>query len=412
VQVLVTLDPANYPLGLKDVVTSGDLPVVWTNKKYKMVYMNMGHGDRIFTSPTQNKLIENATLWLASKPSPTDSSAAAGLRVSPQAVEVNPKTNKVYAVNRGSGTVTVIDGSRGVVTPVRVGRAPGAIAVNPVTNKIYVGNEGSGTVSVIDGATDRVTATVKVGDLPYVVAANPISNKVYVSKTFSNSMTVIDGTTNATSMKEGMQADALAVMPADGRMFLVNYESKVLTAIDGTSENTSLITVVPHSWGIGLNPATNKIYLGTTGGSNVAVIYGATYAVSWVHTGKIPCAFAADPRLNRVYVANYASNDVTVLDGTSNSVIATIKVGEHPRAIAVNPSTHTVFVANAHGNSVTVINGTNNIELATVGVGIGPYAIAVDSAADKAYVVGLTDTLFLIDGKTLRTAAVAAPTEP
>ena len=111
-------------------------------------------------------------------------------------------------------------------------------------------------------------------------------------------------------------------------------------------------------------------------------------------------------------MANYASNDVTVLDGTSNSVIATIKVGEHPRAIAVNPSTHTVFVANTHGNSVTVINGTNNTELATVGVGIGPYAIAVDSAADKAYVVGLTDTLFLIDGKTLRTAAVAAPTEP
>jgi YVTN family beta-propeller protein len=412
VQVLVTLDPANYPLGLKDVVTSGDLPVVWTNKKYKMVYMNMGHGDRIFTSPTQDKLIENATLWLASKPSPADSSAAAGLRVSPQAVEVNPKTNKVYAVNRGADTVTVID-SRGLVTPVRVGTAPGAIAVNPVMNKVYVGNEGSGTVSVIDGATDRVTATVKVGDLPYVVAANPISNKVYVSKTFSNSMTVIDGTTNATSMKEGIEADAMAVMPGNGWMFLVNYESNVLTAIDGTSENTSAIAVVPHSWGIGVNPATNKIYLGTTGGSNVAVISGAAaYAVRWVHTGKIPCAFAADPRLNRVYVANYASNDVTVLDGTSNSVLATIKAGEHPRAIAVNPSTHMVFVANAHGNSVTVIDGTNNIELATVSVGSGPYAIAVDSAADKAYVVGLTDTLTVIDGKTLRTAAVAAPTEP
>jgi len=412
VQVLVTLDPANYPLGLKDVVTSGDLPVVWTNKKYKMVYMNMGHGDRIFTSPTQNKLIENATLWLASKPSPAGSSAAAGLRVSPQAVEVNPKTNKVYAVNRGAGTITVIDGSRGVVTPVRVGTAPGAIAVNPVTNKIYVGNEGSGTVSVIDGATDRVTATVNVGDLPYVVAANPVSNKVYVSKTFSNSMTVIDGTTNATSIKEGIEADAMAVMPGNGRMFLVNYESNVLTAIDGTNENTSAIAVVPHSWGIGVNPATNKIYLGTTGGSSVAVIHGAAAdAVSWVHTGKIPCAFAADPRLNRVYVANYASNDLTVLDGTSNSVMATIKAGEHPRAIAVNPSTHTVFVANAHGNSVTVIDGTSNTELATVSVGSGPYAIAVDSAADKAYVVGLTDTLTVIDGKTLRAAAVAAPTD-
>jgi type 1 glutamine amidotransferase len=64
VKVLLTLDPANYPLGLKDTLTAGDLPVVWTNTRYRMLYMNMGHGDKIFTSPTQNQLFENAILWL------------------------------------------------------------------------------------------------------------------------------------------------------------------------------------------------------------------------------------------------------------------------------------------------------------------------------------------------------------
>ena len=44
VHVLVTLDPSNYPLGFKDVLLSGDLPVVWTNTRYKMIYLNMGHG--------------------------------------------------------------------------------------------------------------------------------------------------------------------------------------------------------------------------------------------------------------------------------------------------------------------------------------------------------------------------------
>ncbi|MGB0125705.1 MAG: ThuA domain-containing protein, partial [Silvibacterium sp.] len=42
IKVLLTLSPANYPLGLKDTLTAGDIPVVWTNTKYKMVYMNMG----------------------------------------------------------------------------------------------------------------------------------------------------------------------------------------------------------------------------------------------------------------------------------------------------------------------------------------------------------------------------------
>lgn len=37
----------------------------------------------------------------------------------------------------------------------------------------------------------------------------------------------------------------------------------------------------------------------------------------------------------------------------------------------------------------------------------GPYAIAVDSAANKAYVIGLTDTLTEIDGRMLTAASVA-----
>jgi uncharacterized protein len=64
VKVLVTLNPSNYPLGKKDLLTEGDIPVVWTNTKYHMLYMNMGHGDKIFDSELQNKMFENAAMWL------------------------------------------------------------------------------------------------------------------------------------------------------------------------------------------------------------------------------------------------------------------------------------------------------------------------------------------------------------
>ena len=64
VKVLVTLDPSNYPFGKKDFIRTGDVPVVWTNTKYRMVYINMGHGDKVLTSDTQNKIFENALLWL------------------------------------------------------------------------------------------------------------------------------------------------------------------------------------------------------------------------------------------------------------------------------------------------------------------------------------------------------------
>jgi uncharacterized protein len=67
IKVLVTLDPTNYPLGKKNLIKSGDIPVVWTNTKYKMLYMNMGHGDKVMTSDIQNRLFEDAILWLGSK---------------------------------------------------------------------------------------------------------------------------------------------------------------------------------------------------------------------------------------------------------------------------------------------------------------------------------------------------------
>ena len=64
IKVLATLDPTNYPLGMKDTLTGGDIPVVWSNTRYRMIYINMGHGDKIFDSATQNNFIEDALLQL------------------------------------------------------------------------------------------------------------------------------------------------------------------------------------------------------------------------------------------------------------------------------------------------------------------------------------------------------------
>ena len=412
VRVLVTLDPSNYPLGLKDVLTGGDLPVVWTNTKYKMIYMNMGHGDKIFTSPIQNKLIENAVNWLGMG-AKTASQPPSGTGISPDGIVLNPTSHRVYAVNAASGTVTVLDDAGNFRGTIKVGTAPEAIAINPVTNKVYVANSGSGDVSVIDGATDRVVATVKVGDLPYAIAANPATNKVYISKTFSNSMTVIDGTTNAAStLKIGVQADAIAVNPATNRLYLTSYESDNLTVIDGATDSTTRVTAGAHLWGIAANSVANKIYLADAGSSNVTVLDGRTNATTVVHTGDIPCALAVDSSSGRLYAANYAGNTVTVIDGASNSVVATVSVGSRPQALAVDSDIHRVYVANTHDNTVTVIDGITNAVAATIKTGIAPYAIAVDSATNMAFVANMDGpSPTVINGRTLTvtTAVGSAP---
>jgi YVTN family beta-propeller protein len=416
VRVLVTFDPANYPLGLKDVLTAGDLPVVWTNTKYKMIYMNMGHGDKIFTNATQNRLFEDVIVSLgrpkawASRPSTRlRRPVASGLEISPRGIVLNDGNHKVYAVNTAGGTVTVINAGDGSAKSVKVGTEPEAIAVNPITNRIYVANSGSGTVSVIDGATDTVAAAVPVGDLPYVVAVDLLTDKIYVSKTFSNTTTVIDGKTNQTSiLKAGVQADAIAWESRPDKIYMTSYEDAKVTLVDGRNESVTTIDVDKHLWGITAVDATKKIYLTGSGSGKLWVIDENTNAVTSVATGEIPCAVAVDAPAKRVYVANYGSDSVTVIDAASEKLIATLPVEERPQDVAIDSKTHRVYVANTHSDTVSVIDGALNKVVATVKTGKAPYAIAVDRQTNKAYVATMAGGVTVIDGNTL-TATPAVP---
>lgn len=65
----------------------------------------------------------------------------------------------------------------------------------------------------------------------------------------------------------------------------------------------------------------------TLAGSPVA---RAQVVVATVPAGTSPFAVAVNPATNRIYVANINSNNVTVIDGATDTVAATILVGAAP----------------------------------------------------------------------------------
>jgi len=59
------------------------------------------------------------------------------------------------------------------------------------------------------------------------------------------------------------------------------------------------------------------------------------------------------------------------------------------------------YVVNTHADSVSVIDGRTNRVVATVPAADGPWAVAVDQAANMIYVANrLSDTVTVIDGRT------------
>ena len=75
----------------------------------------------------------------------------------------------------------------------------------------------------------------------------------------------------------------------------------------------------------------------------------------------------------------------------AQTVTATLGVGSQPYAVAVNPVTNKIYVANMNSNNVTVIDGASNTTT-TVSVGSGPQAVAVNPATNQIYVANMTAT--------------------
>jgi hypothetical protein len=83
IRILISIDSTSFPLGtgpkLFEIWHSGYYPVVWTNRNYKMLYVNMGHNDIDYEGKTpkelsftfdnvvQNRLIIDGLLWLGRK---------------------------------------------------------------------------------------------------------------------------------------------------------------------------------------------------------------------------------------------------------------------------------------------------------------------------------------------------------
>lgn len=83
IKILLSIDPKSFPLGTGpkqyEIWHEGYYPVVWTNKKFRMIYVNMGHNDMdyehkfdktnktlsfTFENETQDRLIIDSLLWL------------------------------------------------------------------------------------------------------------------------------------------------------------------------------------------------------------------------------------------------------------------------------------------------------------------------------------------------------------
>ena len=324
---------------------------------------------------------------------------------------------------------------------------------------VYVTNENSNNVSVINRQTGEVVATVMVGSMPKGIAAGKRREhlKVYVANSGNDSISVIDPTINKVEneipIRFGSQPEGIAVArisPDKELIFVTNYQTNSVSVVDGTTyQELEKIDVGNGPVAVALDPPVEgligakflsiedanilrnyresffNVYIANMNSNSISVIRFNTLknrseevvniAVEWR-----PEALAVDYQRGRVYVANYGSDKLSVVNimqiikGNSAGAVSDITdAGAYITDVIADPTLDRIYLLKERPGEITIIRpsveGARAFKsaitpiLGTIAVGISPRSFILDPEGRKFYVVNRgSDNVTVIDKTTRR----------
>ena len=144
--------------------------------------------------------------------------------------------------------------------------------------------------------------------------------------------------------------------------------------------------------------STDKVYAVDRAHGAVSIV-NSTGTAKRVKVGSEPEAIAVNERTEAVYVVNSGDRSVSVIDGKSDTVVATIATAARPYAIAIDESANKVYVSNTFSNMLTVIDGVTNLA-SNLKTGSAD-AIEVDAKRKRVYLLGYeSNSLTVLNSET------------
>lgn len=294
---------------------------------------------------------------------------------------VNQTTKTVYFFSPGLANVFVIDGrpssstfNKFLPTLNLSGQLVRGMALDETRNRLYIttvspSSANTGQINILDADPNSPTfhqvlnvvpmpATVP----PFGIWVNPVTNKIYIAGAFTTGTVLADtgiyllnGSNLSLTKIPGTSATVSVIGNATSNLIFASSQTGTLYSVDGI--NDSLLTEIPgiplvsSNESLGLNKVTGRVYVAAPN-SNVYVIDGnrvsptfSTLLTTIQNAGSL--GVVVDESLNKIALVNQSpAAKTTIIDGTSNTISATIPGQISPSDISLNPTTHRIFVAN------------------------------------------------------------------
>lgn len=165
---------------------------------------------------------------------------------------------------------------------------------------------------------------------------------------------------------------------------------------------------VPHARDVVIDAADSKAYATATFEPEVVVFHTATPEVASriaIQTTRRGERFSAaslsfDPVARRLYVVSNSTNEVAVIDTTTDAVLKVLPVPGARSAIGVShdPETDRIFVAAQGTDNVVILNGETGEVVADTPVGAGALNVVFDTTSRQAFIANRgSSTVSVID---------------
>ena len=132
----------------------------------------------------------------------------------------------------------------------------------------------------------------------------------------------------------------------------------------------------------------------------IIVFSGNAYAIKdSVTVGNFPRDIDLDSVLNNLYVTNYESGTISVIDSKNMIIRDTININEqnsNPTRIAVDSNRHIVFVSDKIYGTLTVIDGLDGKVIKSINIGKSLWELAINENNKKLYVSDLIKNEIII----------------
>lgn len=161
-----------------------------------------------------------------------------------------------------------------------------------------------------------------------------------------------------------------------------NSDLDTTFCVEGTALPAPIIGISPSSFNVTIptcnDSVTQTLTINNTGAVNLNanLVPGVTYLGASFGYG---------------YICNAGTNNVSVINSETNTIVATIPVGTFPWRAAIRPDSKFVYVCNRNSNNISVINTATNTVFTTIALGGNPGGIAFTKDSKFAYVADRTN---------------------